>query len=107
MTTPIDDTPEQPTPHPDPVPVSSGPTGPKHPDPDTQTTIDKLNEIRPQLSPILQKLLTFVIGLLTGIGGDFSVSGNYTKEQTGAILGTTYNFTETVDGSADVKAVPQ
>ena len=73
---------------------------------DAEVTVATLHKLSPALSPILQKLLAFVVGLLTGIGGDFNVSGNYTKTQTGNVLGTTYKFTETVDGTADINATP-
>jgi hypothetical protein len=73
---------------------------------DAATTVTVLNKLKPALSPILQKLLAFVIGLLTGVGGDFNVSGDYTKSQQGAVLGTTYKFTETVNGTADINATP-
>jgi hypothetical protein len=85
------------------VPTSSGPTGPKD---DVDTTVKTLNSIKPQLSPFLQKVLEFIVGILTGIGGDLSVKGDYSKSQDGTILGTAYTFTETVNGSADIKAVP-
>jgi hypothetical protein len=58
------------------------------------------------LPPFVQKILAFVVGILTGIGGDLNESGKYSKSQTAVVLGTTYTFTETVDGTADVKAVP-
>lgn len=74
--------------------------------PEVATTVATLQKIRPTISPILQKVLDFLIGILTGVGGNLSLSGNYSKSQTGDILGNTYTFTETVDGSVDVKAVP-
>jgi len=73
---------------------------------DAQVTAATLEKLKPALSPILQKLLAFVVGLLTGIGGDFNVCGDYTKSQQGTVLGTTYKFTETVNGTADINATP-
>lgn len=80
-------------------------TNPAAPD-DRDTTVRVLKQIQPTVSPILQKLIAFLIGILTGVGGDFSEKGNYSKSQTATVLGTTYTFTETVDGSADIKATP-
>lgn len=75
--------------------------------PEVVTTVATLKQMRAAtLSPFLQKILDFLIGLLTGIGGDLSVKGDYSKSQTGDILGTEYTFTETVNGSADISATP-
>jgi hypothetical protein len=74
--------------------------------PEVTTTVKVLRSVQPALSPFLQKILDFVIGLLTGVGGELSVKGDYSKNQTADVLGTTYTFTETVNGSADIKATP-
>lgn len=74
--------------------------------PEVATTVATLQKIKPTLSPFLQQILDFIVGLLTGIGGNLSVKGDYSKSQTGDILGTEYTFTEAVNGSADIKATP-
>jgi hypothetical protein len=74
--------------------------------PEVATTIATLKKIQPSISPFLQKVLDFVVGILTGVGGDLNVSGDYTKSQTGDILGNQLTFTETVNGSVDLKATP-
>ena len=74
--------------------------------PEVITTVATLKKIQPSISPFLQKVLDFVVGILTGVGGDLNVSGDYTKSQTGDILGNQLKFTDTVNGSADLKAEP-
>lgn len=86
---------------PQPVPTSSGPTGPEK-----DTAVKVLKSILPATSPFIQKIITFIIELLTGSIADFKESGNWTKSQQANILGTQYTFTETLDGSVDITATP-
>jgi len=75
--------------------------------PEAENAAAALKKIDPNsLPPFVQKIIAFIIGVLSGVGGDLNVSGKYSKEQTVNIFGTNYKFDETVDGTADVKATP-